>query len=322
LHSLLDRIPAPTGDPNLLVGRERYDDAAVYAIGGGRVAIQTIDFFTPIVDDPRDFGGIAVANALSDVYAMGGVPKTALSVVCFPTDDLPLEILAQILLGGQAKLDEAGVLLVGGHSIKDPELKYGLSVLGFGTEGEILTTAAARPGDVLLLTKPLGTGILTTALKAGELPEASLRAVTDSMLRLNDRASAVLRDRKVRAATDVTGFGLLGHAVQFADASGVTFEIEAARLPLFDGALALAARKIAPGGLHANRGYFGPRTRKGEGVPPERETLAWDPQTSGGLLAAVPEREAGRTLADLEGLGVAARIGRVVVRKESSVHLV
>ena len=262
--------------------------------------VQTVDFFTPVVDDPEAYGAIAAANALSDVYAMGGRPLTALSIAAFPEKDFPSEWAAAIVRGGARKLAEAGCALLGGHSVRDPEIKFGYAITGLIDPGRILTNAGGRAGDVLILTKPLGTGIIATALKAGEAPAEAVAASTASMARLNrDAAEAALRHR-VRAATDITGFGLAGHASAVARESRLTLEIRAADLPLLPRAAELAPRFQA-GGLKANRRQFEPdveyRVDPGEAL----KLLLYDPQTSGGLLLLVPEADAAALVADLPG---------------------
>jgi len=272
----------------------------VFRLDDKTALVQTVDFFTPVVDDPEAYGAIAAANALSDVYAMGGRPLTALSIAAFPEKDFPSEWAAAIVRGGARKLAEAGCALLGGHSVRDPEIKFGYAITGLIDPGRILTNAGGRAGDVLILTKPLGTGIVATALKAGEAPAEAVAASTASMARLNrDAAEAALRHR-VRAATDITGFGLAGHASAVARESRLTLEIRAADLPLLPRAAELAPRFQA-GGLKANRRQFEPdveyRVDPGEAL----KLLLYDPQTSGGLLLLVPEADAAALVADLPG---------------------
>jgi selenide,water dikinase len=287
------------------VDHTRYDDAGVYRYGRGEALVQTVDFFPPIVDDPYDYGQIAAANALSDVYAMGGRPITALALLCVPEAELPPGVVREILHGGQDKLREAGVSLLGGHTVRDPELKFGYSVTGVVRVRHLLTNAGARPGDRLLLTKPLGTGILSTALKQGRLGAVALRRLTRQMATLNRAACEAAVEFGARAATDVTGFGLIGHAAQLADASGVTLRLAPRAAWLLPGVLELAAAGVVPGGLQKNRGFF--RDQVGGRMPAEPLELALhDPQTSGGLLIAVPPRRAA-------GLVRALRRGRVPV---------
>ncbi len=323
MHRALAALPRFAADPDVLVGHDTFDDAGVVRLSPDIALIQTVDFFTPIVDDPYDFGQIAAANALSDVYAMGGAPRTALNLVCWPPSGLEPEILGAILAGGADKVHEAGAALIGGHSIQDEELKYGLAVTGLARPDAIVTNAGACSGDALVLTKPIGTGILTTALKRGARSAAAIADAVASMKALNGPAMSVARRHGVRAATDITGFGLLGHAVQAADAAGVTFAFEAARIPLFEGAVELALAGNVPGGGEANRAYFGPRVGIGEAVPEGRILAAFDPQTSGGLLLAVPAEEGEALLEDLRrnGVPVAERIGAVEERGAEAARL-
>jgi selenide,water dikinase len=285
----LSRVLAPIeshADPRLLVGRETFDDAGVFAVSDELALVQTVDFFAPIVDDPYDFGQVAAANALSDVYAMGGEPLTALAIAGFPTGKLPLEVLSEILRGGQDKVHEAGALVIGGHTIVDDEVKFGFSVTGRADPRRLLTNAGARPGDRLVLTKPLGSGILSTAAKRGDLAEAELRAVTAAMTALNRDASRAAVSLGVRCATDVTGFGLLGHASHIARASSVTLLIRASAVPLLAGAREALTRGNRTGGAERNAEYLESLVEWRIDDPATRALLV-DPQTSGGLLVAV-----------------------------------
>ncbi len=275
--------------PDLLIGLDVSDDAAVYRLNDRQAIVQTVDFFPPIVDDPYTYGAIAAANALSDVYAMGGRPLLALVVAGFP-EDLPHAVIRAILQGGADKVAEAGAVIGGGHTVVDREPKYGLCVTGLVDPARALAKATARPGDVLLLTKPLGTGIITTALKRGVGQEAHLQAAVESMLRLNKTAAEIAQAVTTHSATDITGFGLLGHAAEMARKSGVGLRIEVERLPLLPGALDYAQQGIAPGGLQRNRAFV-----EADGYVRYRGTLddahrllLFDPQTSGGLLLALP----------------------------------
>lgn len=275
--------------------------------------IQTVDFFTPIVDDPEMFGRIAAANALSDVYAMGGKPVCAMNVVGFPVAKLPIELLQGCLKGGLAKLREADVALAGGHSVDNPEFMFGLSVTGLVHPDRILTKQGARAGDVLVLTKPLGTGIVTTALKGGLASQEAVAQVASSMEALNKTAAGLLEGFEVHACTDVTGFGLVGHAAEMVEDTGVGLEIACADLPVFDGALDYAAGGLMPGGLHRNRKHRQAMVDPAPGLDQVFSDLAHDPQTSGGLLVALPADQ-GRALVDAlidAGLSSAAVIGRV-----------
>jgi selenide,water dikinase len=285
--------------------------------------VQTVDFFTPIVDDPCDFGRIAAANALSDVYAMGGRPLTALSIAGFPEKDFPPEWAAAIVRGGYAKLQEAGCVLLGGHSVRDPEIKFGYAVTGLVDPARILTNAGARPGQVLVLTKPLGTGVIATALKAGQAPDDAVAAATRSMAALNRAAAEAALRHGATAATDITGFGLIGHAAGIARESRVTLEIHVRDLPLLPRALELAPR-FQPGGLKANRKQFEPLVAYGREPEEALRALLYDPQTSGGLLLAVPEGAAGALLDDLPGaraVGLVTDAGpRPLVLDRSAAH--
>jgi selenide,water dikinase len=315
-------LPVPKRDRRVLVDQSTLDDAGVFAFGRGEALVQTADFFTPVVDDPYDFGQIAAANALSDVYAMGGKPLTALALLCFPDAVLPPEVLREILAGGQDKMTEAGVSILGGHSVRDPELKFGYSVTGVVKRRHLLTNAGARPGDRLLLTKPLGTGILSTALKEGRLERALATKLSRQMATLNARAAQAAVAFGARAATDVTGFGLLGHASQMADAGNVTFRLAPTRKWLLPRVLDLAAAGVAPGGLHKNRSFY--RGQVEGKLPAEPLQLAlYDPQTSGGLLIAVPARRARGLLGALRRARVwVAELGEVIARGRKSIELV
>lgn len=277
--------------PNLLVGLDGADDAAVYKLSEEQALIQTVDFFTPIVDDPADYGRIAAANSLGDVYAMGGEALLALNIGGFP-DTLPRGMIADILLGAAEKVHEAGAVVAGGHTVVDEEPKFGLVVLGTVHPAQVATVAGARPGDHLVLTKPLGTGLITTAARADGLTDpAHMKAAIASMVRLNRTAAAVMRavgiGPTVHACTDITGFGLLGHAAEMAEASGARLVFEADRLPLLPGALQYGEGGFVPGGSMRNRQYFGGRVRLDErAVSWALREVLWDPQTSGGLLMA------------------------------------
>jgi len=274
-------------DSRVVVGRETFDDAGVFVVRDDLALIQTVDFFAPIVDDPYVFGQVAAANALSDVFAMGGEPLTALAIVGFPAGKLPNSVLTEILRGGQDKVREAGAVLIGGHSIIDEELKFGLSVTGEARPDKLLTNAAARPGDRLVLTKPLGTGLLSTAAKKGELPDAALSALHESMSSLNASASRAAVRLGAKCATDVTGFGLLGHASHIARASDVMLWIDGAKLPELPLARQLWSSGTRTGGADRNEAYLTELVDWSTAAPADR-ALALDPQTYGGLLVAVP----------------------------------
>ena len=290
------------------------DDAGVYKLSDDLAIIQTIDFFTPIVDDPYMFGQIAAANALSDVYAMGGKPLTAMNIVCFPTKAMDISVLRDILRGGVDKMREAEVTLVGGHSIDDAELKYGLSVTGTVHPQRLVTNSGAKPGDKLILTKPLGTGIINTALKAGVVDEEAIARVTKCMATLNGKASELMQEVGVHACTDITGFGFLGHTVQLAQSSRVGININLAAIPFFPQASELAKQGFCPGGLHRNREFYSPCVKFAREVPTHMQDIIYDPQTSGGLLICLAPRKAPRLLNRLLAAGVADAviIGEVV----------
>jgi selenide,water dikinase len=286
---------AESSHPEVLVGLAGADDAAVYRVGEDYAVIQTVDFFPPVVDDPYDFGAVAAANAMSDVYAMGGEVRLALNLCCFP-EDLPPEVLREILRGGAEKVAEAGGVLAGGHTVSDPELKYGLAVMGLVHPARIWTKAGAAPGDLLVLTKPLGTGLTTTALKRKLVDSVRIADSIESMKRLNRKAAALLAElptgRGVRACTDVTGFSLLGHALEMAEAGGVGFRLEWERLPWVSAARELAAAGGSfPGGTDRNRAYFGSRVSFPAGLGGSERQALFTPETSGGLLAALPPGE-------------------------------
>ncbi len=294
------------------------DDAGVFRLDATTALVQTVDFFTPVVDDPRAFGWIAAANALSDVYAMGGRPLTALAIAAFPERDFPMEWARSIVEGGAEALAEAGCALLGGHTVRDPEIKFGYAITGLVDPARMLTNAAARSGDVLVLTKPLGTGVVATALKAGAAPEAAVAVATASMATLNRRAAEAALRHGVRAATDRTGFGLLGHAYNVARQSGVSLEIQAAALPLLPGAMELAEHFQA-GGLGSNRLAFAAHVAFESVLHPALEALLFDPQTSGGLLLCVPVDEAAPLVAEQPG---ARAVGRVGPKRNSALIVV
>jgi selenide,water dikinase len=301
----------PVTDPNVLVGHATNDDAGVYRLTRDLALVQTVDFFTPVVDDPYDFGRIAAANALSDIYAMGGVPLTALNVVAFPVEELGTEILARILEGGAAVAAEAGVVILGGHTIKDDEPKYGMAVTGTIRNERVVRNGGARPGDLLLLSKPVGTGILTTARKRDLIDDDALAPAIAQMVRLNDRASRAMLEHGAHAATDVTGYGLIGHAGEMARASGVALAIDANRVPLFAGVLELIAQGAVPGGTRDNLAEHAGFTHYADSVDEAHRIVLSDAQTSGGLLVAIAPDGAERMLAALADLGTVAIIGEV-----------
>jgi len=301
-------------DERALVGHETYDDAAVYALSPTQAVVETVDFFTPVVDDPYWFGRIAAANAFSDIWAMGARPLFALNVVGFPVGKLPLDVLSEILRGGAEAAAEAGAPILGGHSIDDPEPKYGLAVTGVVDPRRILRNGGARPGDQILLTKPLGSGIATTAIKRGIATPDLVERVTSLMARLNRTAGEILAaSGAVSALTDVTGFGLLGHGLEMARGSKAVLRIEAARVPVIDGVRALAEKDVLPGGSRANLDWVSPHVRFGALVDPVQRRILADAQTNGGLLAAVAPERAEAVMALLRDAGVqAAHIGEVL----------
>lgn len=277
----------PTAYPDLLVGLEGPDDAAIWRLDDSRALVVTTDFFTPVVDEAYDYGSIAAANSLSDVYAMGGRPFLALNIAALPPD-LPLEISTEILRGGAEKAREAGVVIAGGHTIQDKEPKYGLVVIGFVDPQKALTKGGLRPGDALVLTKPLGFGVTTTALKQQKAEAQDVQEVVAWMKRLNRSASELALEFDLRGGTDITGFSFLGHALEMAAASGVSLHIDPAKVPLVGGARTYAERGIFPGGAFDNMSHFGPRIQFAQGVDEPSQMLLYDPQTSGGLLLGVP----------------------------------
>ena len=305
-------------DPNVLVGFDHADDAGVYRLTPELALVQTADFFTPIVDDPYVFGQIAATNALSDVYAMGGRPLSALALVCFPEGG-DVKILEEMLAGGLAKMVEAECTVIGGHSIRDEEIKLGYSVTGVVHPKKVLTNSAAQPGDRLIFTKAIGTGVISTAIKRGEADFTWIRAAIHSMTTLNKAAAEVVASHQfaVHSMTDITGFGLLGHAREMAAGSGVSMRIYASRVPLLAGALECVRGKYVPGGLKSNRQFTESCVEADSGVAEDLLTLLYDPQTAGGLLIAVAESDEDALTAELRHAGVeAAGIGEVVAKKK------
>jgi len=300
-------------DPNVLVGFDHADDAGVYQIAPQQALVQTVDFFTPIVDDPYTFGQIAATNSLSDIYAMGGSPLTALALVCFP-EKADLAILERILAGGLSKMMEAGCTVIGGHSIRDEETKFGYSVTGLIHPEKVLTNGGAKPGDALVLTKAIGTGVISTAIKKQKAEDAWVQAAIVSMTTLNKTASELMarQNYPVHAMTDITGFGLIGHAREIALASHVSLELRAASVPVLTGALDCIRAGYVPGGLKANRDFAECVVEYGSGVSDEVKSLLFDPQTAGGLLICVSAEVAQHLVSQLRDIGLpAARIGEV-----------
>jgi len=304
-----------------MLGMASLDDAGVYKLTDDLAIIQTVDFFTPIVDDPYMFGQIATANALSDVYTMGGKPLTAMNIVCFPVQSMDISILKDILRGGIDKMRQAGVLLIGGHSIDDTELKYGLSVTGTIHPKRLITNSGARAGDKLILTKPLGTGIINTALKAGVADAETVDRVTQSMATLNDKASELMQEVGVHACTDITGFGFLGHTAQLAQNSQVGIKIAVNAIPFFPEADGFARQGLCPGGLYRNREFYSFSVRMADTVPIHMQDILFDAQTSGGLLICLAPSKAERLLAKLHHAGVkdAAIVGEAVSKPKGLV---
>jgi len=290
------------------------DDAGVYQLTDDLDVIQTIDFFTPMVDDPYTFGQIAAANALSDVYAMGGKPLTAMNVVCFSPKSLDISVLKEVLRGGADKMCEAKVILVGGHSVDDPELKYGLSVMGVVHPGKLVTNAGAKAGDKLILTKPLGTGIVCTAIKAGAADKKVIDKVSENMAALNDKASELMQEIGVHACTDVTGFSLIGHAWQMAENSHVGIKFYSSSVPYLSEAEGFAKMGLCPGGLHRNRDFYANRVEFISQISEFLQDILFDPQTSGGLLISLPDEKAKILVDKLKSAKVksAAIVGEVV----------
>lgn len=304
-------------DARLLVGSETFDDAGVFRLSDDLALVQTVDFFAPIVDDPYAFGQIAAANALSDVYAMGGEPLTALCIAAFPAAGVPLSVLTEILRGAQDTVREAGAVVAGGHTVVDEEPKFGLAVTGRADPRRLLTNAAALPGDVLVLTKPLGTGILATAAKHGKLDDATQRTMIASMSRLNADASRAALAAGAKCATDITGFGLLGHLSHIARASNVTLRVSLSRVPLLPRARELAEQGITTGGAERNEEYLERRVDWGAASDVDR-TLLVDPQTSGGLVVALPRARVAEYLSGVEG---ATEIGAVDARSSFDISV-
>jgi selenide,water dikinase len=312
LDSVLNKLPKQF-DPNVLIGFDTADDGGVYRLSDDLALVQTVDFFTPIVDDPYTFGQIAAANSLSDVYAMGAKPISALSIVGFPNKADRLYILEKIMQGGLAKMQEAGCTVIGGHSIGDDEMKFGYAVTGVVNPQRVLSNAGARPGDRLVLTKRLGTGIISTALKEGAASEASVAAAIESMVTLNRASTEVALQFPVHAATDVTGYGLLGHGREMAVASKVSLVIDHAKVEFLPDAPEYSRRGFLPGGLKRNIEFLAGCVEFAEGIPEEVRNLLFDPQTSGGLLLSVDAPSSSPLVAALRERGVPAQeIGEVI----------
>ena len=330
LRDLLSGLPLAT-DPRLLVGPETFDDGAVYRLRDDCLIVQTADFFPPVASRPEVYGRIAAANALSDIYAMGGRPVTAMALLCLPASGFPLSTGRAILAGAVEKITEAGAVLVGGHTLTDPQLKFGLSVTGVVESGQVLSSAGCKAGDVLVLTKPLGTGLTLTAAKAGMAPESSVQQANRFMSALNAQAASAALAAPARAATDITGFGLLGHSWQMAKASKVRMRFRAEAVPLMDGVLEFACLGLVPAGAYANRRFLEGRVRFSADVSVAGQDVLFDPQTSGGLLVCLPPDNVSRFQAALSGqvdccAGVIGRVEagdhepRLTVERQSHPH--
>jgi selenide,water dikinase len=303
--------------PGLLVGHEDADDAGVFQLTSDIAVVQTVDYFPPIVDDPYVYGQVAASNALSDVYAMGGVPRTALSIVGFPSRGVDFSVLGQIMQGGLNKLEEAGVILLGGHSVRDDEIKFGYAVTGVIDPRNIKRNRGARAGSRVLLTKPLGTGLVTTAIKRGKALPEHIEAAVASMLMLNRRAAEICLEFQVDTMTDVTGFGLAGHAIEVAKASGISIRLNHTALPLLPGALDYSQQGFCAGGLTSNQEFFGKNIFIADTVPPAIRNIFFDPQTSGGLLVFCPTASARTLLDKLQSENIAAvEVGTTIDKAE------
>jgi selenide,water dikinase len=323
LAQILHNLPT-FHHPDVIVGTETSDDAGVFRLRADLAIVNTVDFFTPIVDDPFTFGQIAATNAISDIYAMGAEPRTALNIVGFPRGTMDIEVLGEILRGGGEKAREAGVVVIGGHSLIDEEVKYGMAVTGEIHPDRVIRNIGVLPGDALVLTKALGTGIITTALKQRKASTKSVDAAIASMTTLNATASRIMRNVPVHACSDVTGFALLGHAQEMAAGSDVTIVLESAALPLLPGARELAEEGHLTGGCRRNRAYLQDKVSVDESVPAGLVEIGFDPQTSGGLLIAVPHDDASRLVAELHAGGVTAAtiVGHATSRRGPLVKLV
>jgi selenide,water dikinase len=319
---VLHQLPR-SSHPDLLVGMEHFDDGGVFRLDERTALVQTLDFFPPLVDDPYEFGRIAAANALSDVYAMGGEPLTAMNIVGFPDKDLPVEVLVEILRGGAERVTEAGAVIVGGHSVRDAEVKYGLSITGRIDPAKIITNDTAKPGDVLVLTKPIGSGVLTSAAKMGLIDQSGLAEAIAVMIHLNRSGARAMAEVGVHAATDITGFGLIGHAFEMAEGAGVTIEIEAGKVPLLERALDFAAKGIITRTHKDTLNHLGDKLHVGN-VDATLVNVLADAQTSGGLLIAVAPDRADRLVAALKrhDAPCAAVVGHVLPADRHAIRVV
>lgn len=319
----MSELPRQPHNPNLLVGFDTADDAAVYQLRDDLAVVQTLDFFTPIVDDPFDYGRIAALNSINDVWAMAGTPITAMAITCFPKKGVDFSILAEIMRGGLSVLNENGVMLVGGHSVQSDQIMFGYSVTGLIHPDEVAANIGARPGDVLILTKPIGTGVISTGIKFGKADAQTAAASLTAMLTSGRKAAEAMREFSVRGATDITGFGLLGHAWELAKGSQVTIEINAAQVPLIHGAHEMARRKMLTQGDKTNREYVGDDIVLSAGLSKEMASLLYDPQTAGGMLISIAPNQADALLARLkETYADATIIGRVTEKAARSLVVI
>ena len=322
LAQVLSGLPKQPHNPNLLVGFEHADDAGVYLLRDDLALVQTLDFFTPIVDDPFDYGRIAALNSINDVWAMGGTPITAMAITCFPRKGVDFAILGEIMRGGLSVLMENNVVLVGGHSVDNADIMFGYSVTGIIDPNQIATNSGARPGDVLILTKPIGTGVISTAIKFEKCTPEVADASLQTMLTSSREAAALMREFGVKAATDITGFGLLGHAWEVAKASQVTFEIDSAKVPLLPQAIELAAQGMLTRGDRVNREYVGDDVTIDAAISKPMQSLLYDPQTAGGLLICIAEESADELLGRLQqSYPQATIIGQVAMHREHSLFI-
>jgi len=320
LAQVLSGLPKQPNDPNLIVGFDTADDAGVYRLRDDLALVQTLDFFTPIVDDPYDYGRIAALNSLNDVWAMAGTPITALAITCFPKKGVDPAILGEIMRGGLETLNQYGVTLIGGHSVDNEQIMFGYSVTGVIDPNKVATNSGARPGDVIILTKPIGTGVISTGIKRGKASESVVEASVATMLTPGKFAAEAMRQFNVKGATDVTGFALLGHVWEMAKASKVTIEIDAASVPLLEGAFELAAAGMLTSGDKTNRDYLGADLDIAESVEQNLLKLLFDPQTAGGMLIAAPEEQVTQLLDCLrENYPRAQVIGRVTTHHARSI---
>ena len=320
---MLGGLPKQPADPNLIVGYDKADDAGVYRLRDDLALVQTVDFFTPIVDDPFDYGRIAALNSINDVWAMGGTPLTALAITCFPKKGVDFEILSEIMRGGLSILTENNVALLGGHSVDNQQIMFGYAVTGTIDPGKVATNSGARPGDQLILTKPVGTGVISTGIKFEKADEAIARASIATMLTAGREAAAAMRDYDVKGATDITGFGLLGHAWEMACASCVTIELDSDRVPLLEGAAGLVAQGMLTSGDRTNREYVGEDIEIADRVNKQVRSLLYDPQTAGGILISIAAGRAEEMLARLrETYAQAEVIGRVLERGAHSIKVI